>query len=197
MESISYRFSSRPCSSLESKLVKGRPKLQFFPNKVSLCENKGRNESLSSSSKDHNLLQNLYHVGSRRTDFKLLSGNQYCYVSGGNEAVVNLLGTDEFDNELSIPGLPDVSGSASISSCFWEWRPKLNVHYEKAGCGNLNSPPILFLPGFGVGSFHFENQLKNLGCDYRVWAIDFLGQGRSLPFEDPTPRSNKEDSLEG
>ncbi|KAG2701524.1 hypothetical protein I3843_06G046100 [Carya illinoinensis] len=33
---------------------------------------------------------------------------------------------------------------------------------------------------FGVGSFHYEKQLKDLGLDFRVWAIDFLGQGKSL-----------------
>ncbi|XP_010558906.1 PREDICTED: pheophytinase, chloroplastic-like [Tarenaya hassleriana] len=64
--------------------------------------------------------------------------------------------------------------------------PKLTVHYEKSGCENVNSPAVLFLPGFGVGSFHYEKQLKDLGREYRVWAIDFLGQGLSLPREDPT-----------
>ncbi|CAA0808927.1 Pheophytinase- chloroplastic [Striga hermonthica] len=50
----------------------------------------------------------------------------------------------------------------------------------------MDSPPVLFLPGFGVGSFHFDKQLKDLGRDYRVFALDFLGQGMSLPQEDPT-----------
>ncbi|KAG6575713.1 Pheophytinase, chloroplastic, partial [Cucurbita argyrosperma subsp. sororia] len=92
---------------------------------------------------------------------------------------------------------------AQISSCFWEWKPKLSVHYEKAGTENVNSPPVLFLPGFGVGSFHYEKQLKDLGRDYRVWAIDFLGQGMSLPVEDPTSsskegnESNEQDSSWG
>ncbi|GFZ00414.1 pheophytinase [Actinidia rufa] len=63
---------------------------------------------------------------------------------------------------------------------------KFNVHYEKLGSNNVNSPPVLFLPGFGVGSFHYEKQLKDLGRDYRLWAVDFLGQGMSLPSEDPT-----------
>jgi len=53
-----------------------------------------------------------------------------------------------------IPELPDESNgehSAPITSCFWEWKPKLNVHYEKACCENVKSPSVLFLPGFGVG----------------------------------------------
>ncbi|KAI4382979.1 hypothetical protein MLD38_008866 [Melastoma candidum] len=56
---------------------------------------------------------------------------------------------------------------------------------------------MLFLPGFGVGSFHYEKQLKDLGRGYRVWSLDFLGQGKSLPFEDPAPRSQNGKSEEG
>uniref|UniRef100_A0A0C9S9C3 TSA: Wollemia nobilis Ref_Wollemi_Transcript_1363_2663 transcribed RNA sequence n=1 Tax=Wollemia nobilis TaxID=56998 RepID=A0A0C9S9C3_9CONI len=91
---------------------------------------------------------------------------------------------------VRIPGLPDGSdgnNGAHISSCFWEWKYKWIVHYEKAGSQNVNAPAVLFLPGFGVGSFHYENQLRDLGQDFRVWAIDFLGQGRSLPPDDPAP----------
>ncbi|KAL7126177.1 hypothetical protein ABFS83_14G168000 [Erythranthe nasuta] len=94
--------------------------------------------------------------------------------------------------KVEIPSLPDKGNgdnAALISSCFWEWKPKLNVHYEKSGSENSkDSPAVLFLPGFGVGSFHFEKQLRDLGCDYRVWALDFVGQGMSLPFQDPTFR---------
>ncbi|KAA8537978.1 hypothetical protein F0562_027443 [Nyssa sinensis] len=75
--------------------------------------------------------------------------------------------------------------------------PRFNVHYDKSGSKNVNSPPLLFLPGFGVGSFHYEKQLKDLGCDFGVWALDFLGQGMSLPFEDPTPRCKDRSMSEG
>ncbi|KAK7356347.1 hypothetical protein VNO80_15617 [Phaseolus coccineus] len=37
--------------------------------------------------------------------------------------------------------------------------------------------------------------LRDLGRDTRVWALDFLGQGLSLPFEDPTPHYNKEGAI--
>ncbi|XP_026415840.1 uncharacterized protein LOC113311210 [Papaver somniferum] len=55
------------------------------------------------------------------------------------------------------------------------------------GTENVDAPALLLLPGFGVGSFHYEKQLKDLGQKYRVYALDFLGQGMSLPTEDPTP----------
>ncbi|KAL3622567.1 hypothetical protein CASFOL_033978 [Castilleja foliolosa] len=91
--------------------------------------------------------------------------------------------------KVLIPSLPNEDKGdkvASIDSCFWEWRPKLNVHYKNSGSENILSPAVLFLPGFGVGSFHYEKQLKDLGRDYRAFALDFLGQGMSLPLENPT-----------
>ncbi|XP_066323167.1 pheophytinase, chloroplastic-like [Miscanthus floridulus] len=40
-----------------------------------------------------------------------------------------------------------------------------------------------------VVTFHLEKQLRDLGRDHRVWTMDFLGQGMSLPGEDPSPSS--------
>lgn len=97
--------------------------------------------------------------------------------------------------KVLVPGLPDESKgdvSAPVSSGRWEWKPKFNIHYERSGSRNVNAPQVLFLPGFGVGSFHYEKQLKDLGRDYGVWAIDFLGQGMSLAHEDPTRRQQND-----
>lgn len=138
--------------------------------------------------------------GLKVVDSKVLSGDYNSYVIHRDEDVESTSGSGESTTKVLIPGLPDESRgecSAPINSCFWEWKPKLNVHYEKAGCQNVKSPPVLFLPGFGVGSFHYENQLKDLGREYRVWAIDFLGQGMSLPIENPTTKLKEGDILEG
>lgn len=137
--------------------------------------------------------------GFRRINCKVLCGSSDGYVISTEEdstANISEIEIEEPATKFLIPGLPDESngesgGGAPISSCFWEWKPKLNVHYEKAGCENLGSPNVLFLPGFGVGSFHYEKQLRDLGRDNRVWALDFLGQGMSLPFEDPAPHYKK------
>lgn len=48
-------------------------------------------------------------------------------------------------------------------------------------------PPLLLLPGFGVGTFHFQHQLRELSRDRSVWAMDFMGQGQSWPSHDPAP----------
>lgn len=140
--------------------------------------------------------------GFQNVDSSALSETYDKYVVVGEDGRIDISESGEPVTKLLIPGLPDESNGdrdrgAPISSCFWEWKPKLNVHYEKAGCGNVNSPPVLFLPGFGVGSFHYEKQLKDLGRDFRVWALDFLGQGMSLPVEDPTPVSKEDVDSEG
>ncbi|KAG4386982.1 hypothetical protein AAZX31_11G146800 [Glycine max] len=139
---------------------------------------------------------------SKRFNFKVCSGSYDDGYVIGEEEARDISGLEEpVTTKVLIPGLPDDSkgeSGAPISSCFWGWKPKLNVHYEKAGCENVNDlPRVLFLPGFGVGSFHYEKQLKDLGRDYRVWALDFLGQGMSLPFEDPAPLSNEEAASNG
>ncbi|KAF9592794.1 hypothetical protein IFM89_017364 [Coptis chinensis] len=108
----------------------------------------------------------------------------------GNEDMGNIWDREVSYPKVLVPGLPDETTGDSgspVSSCFWEWKPKFNVHYEKSGSENVNAPSVLLLPGFGVGSFHYEKQLKDLGREYRVWAVDFLGQGMSLPVEDPAP----------
>eukprot|EP00897_Mesotaenium_endlicherianum_P004878 jgi/Mesen1/4418/ME000225S03401 len=81
---------------------------------------------------------------------------------------------------------------ATPSSRMWEWRHRWQVHFEVAGEENMHAPAVLFLPGFGVGSFHFRSQLEELGRDYRVYALDFLGQGKSWPSHDPAPVVDKQ-----
>lgn len=122
----------------------------------------------------------------------VLSEPSSSYVLDGEEGGHILTRGSRSIPKVSIPILPDEDNGdnvANIRSCFWQWKPKFNIHYETSGSENTGSPPVLFLPGFGVGSFHYKKQLKDLGRDYRAWALDFLGQGMSLPFEDPTLKS--------
>ncbi|XLT26514.1 hypothetical protein HN873_057806 [Arachis hypogaea] len=105
----------------------------------------------------------------RLKSFRVYSETSDGYVIGSEDEIP---GIDEHaTSKILVPVLPDGSNGefgAPISSCFWQWKPKLNVHYEKAGCENIGSPNVLFLPGFGVGSFHYEKQLKDLGRDNKV-----------------------------
>ncbi|XP_024982737.1 pheophytinase, chloroplastic [Cynara cardunculus var. scolymus] len=116
------------------------------------------------------------------------------------ESLENVSKRKESIPKVLVPGLPDDSKgdlSAPVSSGQWEWKPKFNIHYERSGSRNTGSPQVLFLPGFGVGSFHYEKQLKDLGRDFGVWAMDFLGQGMSLPGENPTlqPQNDGESQI--
>ncbi|KAK3008583.1 hypothetical protein RJ639_013163 [Escallonia herrerae] len=144
--------------------------------------------------------------GVQNVDSSITSETYNAYLIDSDGSLGNVTESGEPIPKVLIPGLPNEpngDSGAPVSSCFREWKPKLNVHYEKSGSENVTSPPVLFLPGFGVGSFHYEKQLKDLGRDYRVWALDFLGQGMSLPFEDPTlsskdgSESERENSMWG
>lgn len=105
-------------------------------------------------------------------------------------------------DKVAIPSLPEEQGLGSSRggggsrSCFWEWKPKLTVHYECSGMDDPGAPALLLLPGFGVGTFHYEKQLQDLGRDHRVFTLDFLGQGRSLPVEDPTAGRGEQEEEE-
>ncbi|KAH7510890.1 hypothetical protein FEM48_ZijujUnG0074200 [Ziziphus jujuba var. spinosa] len=204
--------SSSPCCyvNLKGKLVAkssntNKSKLQTFRKGRILF---AKIECVNGSLRFHNLgqsfLRNPNHQGGfgssnahqsdKHVDSKVLSGSYNGYVIDGEEDARTLSETGKSGTKVLIPGLPDESSgesAAPIRSCFWQWKPKFNVHYEKTGCENVTSPPVLFLPGFGVGSFHYDKQLKDLGRDHSVWAIDFLGQGMSLPFEGPTPMSKE------
>ncbi|XP_072975815.1 pheophytinase, chloroplastic [Typha angustifolia] len=142
------------------------------------------------------LLGQLQGLGNRSSSAVSVDNHGY-YVTDGAVGLGNIPKKVDEVAKVKIPGLPnesDENHGSPISSAFWEWKPKLSVHYEKSGTENSKAPAVLFLPGFGVGSFHYEKQLKDLGRDYRVWALDFVGQGMSLPYEDPAP--NKRDDSE-
>ncbi|GMH07908.1 hypothetical protein Nepgr_009748 [Nepenthes gracilis] len=126
--------------------------------------------------------------------------NESCagYVIDGEEGLGHISKNVESIPKVLISPLPNESNGcrAPMSSCYWEWKPKLNVYYEKSGCGNINVPLVL-LPSFGVGIFHYKKQLEDIGLDFRLWAVDFFGQGMSLPMEDLAPLPMEEDLSEG
>ncbi|GMH04399.1 hypothetical protein Nepgr_006238 [Nepenthes gracilis] len=202
-----------PCC-LRLKLVEKKSSLyglRHFParrNQVFCSTSISSIRSLKRSNVNHLQLKNLNHreVSSSTSlhGFRVAhpkASNESCtgYVIDGEEGLRDISENAESIPKVLIPPLPDESNGcrAPTSSCYWEWKPKLNVYYEKSGCGNINAPPVLLLPGFGVGSFHYQKQLEDLGRDFRVWAVDFLGQGMSLPMEDPAPLPMEEDLSDG
>lgn len=73
------------------------------------------------------------------------------------------------------------SSSAPLASKFTSFpgRPDWPIHYTVTG--QEDAPPLLLLPGFGVGTFHWERQMDALSERYRVFSMDLLGQGKSWP----------------
>lgn len=63
----------------------------------------------------------------------------------------------------------------------WQWRG-FNIGYQS--CGETGSA-VVFVHGFGANSGHWRNNISVLGKDYRCYAIDLIGFGRSSK---PTPR---------
>lgn len=45
-------------------------------------------------------------------------------------------------------------------SGMWHWRNGWEIHYERAR--RDGAPPLLLLPGFGVGTFHFKRNMQEV-----------------------------------
>lgn len=57
------------------------------------------------------------------------------------------------------------------------WKHNWDIHYVVKG----NGPPLLLVPGFGVGTFHYEKNIDELSQEYSVYTLDLFGQGKSWP----------------
>lgn len=66
---------------------------------------------------------------------------------------------------------------SAVQSKYFQWKKALNVHYIEAGCGS----PLLLVPGFGVGTFHFDRNIELLSERFKVYSFDLVGQGKSWP----------------
>ena len=60
---------------------------------------------------------------------------------------------------------------------------KHGCYYERKGDLRKAKVHVIFLHGFGVGTFHYRKQLNALGGDEEVcaWSMDICGQGKSWP----------------
>jgi pimeloyl-ACP methyl ester carboxylesterase len=76
------------------------------------------------------------------------------------------------------------SSTVRVKHGWYVWRGH-RVHFERGGCAPASAKKhLLFLHGFGVGSFHYEHQLDDFWDENTcVWALDFVGQGRSWPCQ--------------
>lgn len=58
---------------------------------------------------------------------------------------------------------------------YWNWRG-WRIHYVQQG---HQGPCLLLVHGFGASTDHWRKNIAELSQQFRVWAIDLLGFGRS------------------
>ncbi len=58
---------------------------------------------------------------------------------------------------------------------YWTWQ-NWQIHYVQKG---QQGPCLLLVHGFGASTDHWQKNIEVLSQNYRVWAIDLLGFGRS------------------
>jgi len=83
------------------------------------------------------------------------------------------------------------AGSGTAGERFvWEWRPCVEVHFERlapAERGCCRSA-VVMVHGFGAEGGYYAEQLRAVaGAGAVAYAVDLLGQGRSWPSRDPAP----------
>ncbi|KAK3277765.1 hypothetical protein CYMTET_14248 [Cymbomonas tetramitiformis] len=96
------------------------------------------------------------------------------------QSILNAAATVDVQ-ETHIPLRPD---GREVDGEIWQWKPDIRIHYVCAGSAG---PPLVLVPGFGVGEFHWRRNIEELSQHHRVYAIDLLGQGCSWPIETPLP----------
>ena len=80
------------------------------------------------------------------------------------------------------------TSSSSISSIVGDYYQFANhsCYYERKGDAKRADVHVIFLHGFGVGTFHYTKQLIGLGSEEDssrtcAWSMDICGQGKSWP----------------
>jgi hypothetical protein len=66
--------------------------------------------------------------------------------------------------------------SSCLNALLIKWKHNWNIHYVHKGTG----PPLLLIPGFGVGTFHYDKNIDELSKLYSVYSLDLFGQAPVL-----------------
>uniref|UniRef100_A0A7S0BDA6 AB hydrolase-1 domain-containing protein n=1 Tax=Rhodosorus marinus TaxID=101924 RepID=A0A7S0BDA6_9RHOD len=82
------------------------------------------------------------------------------------------------DRRLRCSAVDEPWGEASLPRKEWNFRG-YKVAYRSCGEENTERPSLVCVHGFGAHSFHWRRNLRQLGKEYRVYAIDLLGFGFS------------------
>lgn len=77
----------------------------------------------------------------------------------------------------------DLNSQVAVHAATWQWQG-FDIGYQYAGEANTNAPALVLIHGFGASSIHWRKNTPVLAKDYRVYAIDLIGYGKSAK---PTP----------
>lgn len=96
----------------------------------------------------------------------------------GAKRLLNYLEAREFAQLLARRDLETAATVDGVHRArFWRWRGLL-VRYVDEGSAS-DKPPLLLVHGFGASSQHYARSVALLKRDYRVYAVDVVGYGRS------------------
>ena len=74
--------------------------------------------------------------------------------------------------------IDSIHNVVAIEGEYWQWRGE-KIYYVQAGKKKTNKPALLLVHGFGASTDHWRKNIHQLQDEFRVWAIDLLGFGRS------------------
>lgn len=95
----------------------------------------------------------------------------------------------EPDDGSAAPDDDDAALPPLSRSRFWRWHARASsVHYVVSGPSAAASPhpPLLLLPGFGLGAPHWTALARHLADTRAVYCLEWVGSGHSWP-DDHTP----------
>jgi len=83
---------------------------------------------------------------------------------------------------ITVPVATATELAGSTSPRVWKRRTQ-RINYEYHAGTDARAPPVLLLPGFGAGAFHYGRNLREIAAQTgsAVFAMDYLGQGGSWP----------------
>ncbi|MEO0647343.1 MAG: alpha/beta fold hydrolase, partial [Cyanobacteria bacterium J06650_10] len=71
-----------------------------------------------------------------------------------------------------------VKALPSVHASTWQWKG-FDIGYQYAVTEKADAPAVIMIHGFGASSIHWRKNIPELAAQYRVYAIDLIGYGKS------------------
>jgi len=99
------------------------------------------------------------------------------------------------NGERLLPKTSKTTPDSPLESHYWMFRNHHPIHYQVLPSTSESPKTILLLNGFGVGTFHQHNLMRQLQSQGTVYALDYLGQGKSWPADCQDGQGDNEKDL--